>query len=233
MQSILPDTILADGSIVPRPGISPVIKLGNDPVAAPPPAFTEAANLFNNVQGGAGFMAGVDNGIDPTADPFIDIGAFSQMRFLGIGANETTGQQRVPVVITSIHDNTAGFNVRGVSQFTAIDGDTTAPAAGDGGLIYFGGNTVTSFNAFDPRQGNAFDNVDAKYLSRIEMQGGGIIHYVPLSTSTTLTAADLPDFQKAGNFPSVNGQPNPLNFADAVQRQQGVDDLELEPVELP
>ena len=35
-------------------------------------------------------------------------GVDSEMRFVGIGGNETTGQQRIPVIMTSIHDSTVG-----------------------------------------------------------------------------------------------------------------------------
>ena len=86
---------------------------------------------------------GVDNGVDPPRTARSTSVLTSQIRILGIGGNQTTGQQRVPVVITSISDNTVGTTVRGVKQFTAIDGNTAAPARpGDGGLIYFGGNSL-------------------------------------------------------------------------------------------
>src|SRR5262249_5851248 len=101
VQSALPGTLLANGSSIPRPGESVIIKLGSSGGAAPTPAFTQAANITTEDFGGAGFIAGVDNGVDPTTDPLVDVGANSQMRFLGIGGNETTGQQRVPVIITS------------------------------------------------------------------------------------------------------------------------------------
>jgi hypothetical protein len=86
VQSALPDTLLANGSRIPRPGESVIIKLDSRE-AAPTEAFTTAANITAEDAAGAGFISGVDNGVDVTADPTIDIGVFSQMRFLGIGAN--------------------------------------------------------------------------------------------------------------------------------------------------
>ena len=214
LQSNLADTLLANGSRIPRPGEPLIIKLDSRGNAAPPETFTEAANITAEVFAGAGFIAGVDNGVDPPADPYIDAGLHSQLRILGIGGNETTGQQRVPVVITSIHDNTVGTTVRGVKLYQAIDGDTLTPAAGDGGLIYFGGNTQADFNILDPRAGNLIDNADLKYLSRVEMQGGGTINYLDLNASGSFDALDDPNSQKRGVFPNLaNGQPDPRNFA--------------------
>ena len=63
---------------------------------------------------GAGFVVGVDDGIDPPGGDLVDPGAYSQLRILGIPGNQTTGQQRVPVIITSLRDGTVGTTVRGV-----------------------------------------------------------------------------------------------------------------------
>ena len=63
---------------------------------------------------GAGFVVGVDDGVDPPASPLVDPGAYSELRILGIPGNQTTGQQRVPVIITSLRDDTVGTTVRGV-----------------------------------------------------------------------------------------------------------------------
>ena len=46
----------------------------------------------------------------------IDPGAYSEIRILGIPGNQTTGQQRVPVIITSLRDDTVGTTVRGVQM---------------------------------------------------------------------------------------------------------------------
>ncbi len=46
--------------------------------------------------------------------PLVDPGAYSELRILGIPGNQTTGQQRVPVIITSLRDDTVGTTVRGV-----------------------------------------------------------------------------------------------------------------------
>ncbi|MFO0910304.1 MAG: hypothetical protein U0794_18500 [Isosphaeraceae bacterium] len=213
VQSALPGTLLADGSKIPLPGESVIIKLDNNGNAPPTPAQTQSPTLTTENFGGAGFIAGVDNGVDPTTDSTVDVGAYSQMRFLGIGGNQTTGQQRVPVVITSINDNTVGTTVRGVKLFTAIDGNTQAPAAGDGGLIYFGGNMLHNYSVLDPRAGSLIDNADIRYISRIELQGGGLVDYIDLDASNAFDAADNPYSTKGGAFtPLANGQPNPNSY---------------------
>ena len=57
------------------------------------------------VNAGAGFIVGVDNGVDPPASPLLGSGMDSVIRFVGIPGNETTGQARVPVILTSLLDN--------------------------------------------------------------------------------------------------------------------------------
>ena len=203
IQSALPGTILANGQTIARPGESVLVKmLGTGP-------GTATAGSTNADNGGAGFLFGVDDGIDPPADPTIDQGNNSQLRILGIGGNETTGQSRVPVIMTSVYDNTVGKTVRGVDMSHLIESSNQAPAPGDGGLIYFGGNSLTTYNAFDIREGNKIDNADIRYITRIEMQGGGNIDFIGAAGSTTL--ANVND-QRAGVLPNLpDGSPNPLN----------------------
>ena len=120
-------------------------------------------------------------------------GSASQIRILGIGGNETTGQVRVPVILTSLRDNTVGKTIRGISQFKIFNNDPlkaanfdyNTPAAGDGGYIYFGGNSLTDYNLLDPRDGSLIDNADIRYMTRIELQGGGIVDTSGLSTDPT------------------------------------------------
>ena len=45
-------------------------------------------------------------------------------------------------------------------------------------MIYFGGNSLTSYNLTDPRSGSIIDNADISYITRIEQQGGGIVYGV-------------------------------------------------------
>ena len=54
----------------------------------------------------------------------------SQIRFTGIGGNETSGQQRVPVIVTSLRDNTVGRTIRGISQFKIWNNDPLKGAKG-------------------------------------------------------------------------------------------------------
>ena len=151
---------------------------------------------------GAGFVVGVDDGVDPPGSPLIDPGAYSELRILGIPGNQTTGQQRVPVIITSLRDDTVGTTVRGVVmddiwnsapvlQYIAARHGTTlnlnTPAAGDGGYIYIGAESLNEYDPTDPLEGSIIDNADISYMSRIEIQGGGIID----STSGTPNATTL------------------------------------------
>ncbi len=240
IQSLLPGTILADGSVVPSPGESVVVKMLND--------FSpwDAGNLGTygstgdniltgaSVDGGAGFIVGVDDAIDPpstTGSPLIDPGAGSQIRILGIAGDSTTGQQRVPVILTSLRDNTVGVTVRGIQEFSIYNndplftslGDTffnpqAAPAPGDGGYIYIGGNSLTDYNLQDPRDGSLIDNADISYMTSIQIQGGGIVDQDP-------TQALDPETTKLGQTPATQfnsdmamtiSDSNLSNFSDAA-----------------
>ncbi len=185
IQAGLPDTLLADGTRIAKPGEAGLVKLLNtrttvlgDGILGMP-----GGNVGSNVFGGAGFLFGFDNGVDPTADPLLDPGFFTQLRITGIGGNETTGQPRVPVTITSLRDDSVGRTIRGVNlnssasaAYLASVGFAGAAAAGDGGVIGFGAHTLSDYNLMDPRDGNLIDNADIRYISRIEMQGGGWVY---------------------------------------------------------
>jgi hypothetical protein len=183
IQSSLPDTPLADGSRVAKPGESVLVKLLNDGrnplgdgVNGQP-----ASTIASSYNAGAGFLVGIDNGVDPTPDRLVDPGVMSQIRILGIGGNETTGQPRVPAIITSVRDDSVGRVIRGVRLNSAADptylanhGYTgSSPQAGDGGVIGFGGHSLSDYNLLDPRDGNLIDNADIRYITRIDIQGGG------------------------------------------------------------
>ena len=60
------------------------------------------------------------------ASPLVDPGAYSELRILGIPGNQTTGQQRVPVIITSLRDDTVGTTVRGVVMDNIFNSYPTA-----------------------------------------------------------------------------------------------------------
>ncbi len=190
LQSTLPGTILADGTTVAAPGVPLVIKLQGG-FAPEAPGTNPTPAIPNSFTGGAGFIVGVDNGIDPPAlDPLVDPGAFSQIRIVGIGANQTTGQTRIPVIITSIHDSSVGTTVGNMVMNQAIPGDGQAPARGDGGIIYFGGNSLTSYNLQDPRSGSLIDNADIRYITRIEQQGGGVLYTFDTNNSGNFSIGD-------------------------------------------
>ncbi len=220
LQSTLPGTVLADGTVVAAPGVPLVVKLINvDPrtqFGSQPPAETlgmvPGAQISNSYQQGAGFVVGIDNGIDPPADlgDLVDPGAFSDIRIVGIGANQTTGQARVPVIITSIYNDTVGTSVNGVTQDQVIPGNTTAPKAGDGGVIYFGGNSLTSYNLTDPRYGSIIDNADISDITRIEQQGGGLVYGFSLNGTNALTNS----YNTLFGLPQGGG----VNFADQYNR---------------
>jgi hypothetical protein len=207
LQSTLPGTVLADGTTVAAPGVPLIIKLLN--VGSQPQAETlgavPTANILNSYQQGASFVVGVDNNVDPPADSLVDPGAFSEIRVVGIGGNQTTGQARVPVVITSAHDNTVGTTVNGVQMYNLITGDQTLPTAGDGGIIYYGGNSLTNYNLFDPRSGPIIDNADLKYMTRVEQQGGGLIYGV---NGTVGGTAFLPTYDNLFGLPLASVGPN-------------------------
>ena len=168
----MPGLILANGESVARPGESLLVKLLNSSAGPIGDGVVgQGSGLTANNATGAGFSVGYDNGIDPTTDSLIDSGVNSQIRILGIGGNETTGQLRVPVIITSMNDSSVGKTVRNVNLNVATSGPQVAPAPGDGGTFLFGGQQLTSYNLYDPRQGSIIDNADIKYITRIEQVG--------------------------------------------------------------
>ena len=94
------------------------------------------------------------------------------------------------MIITSLRDDTVGTTVRGVQMDNIFNScpiadihqapnyagqSLTTPAAGDGGYIYIGGNSLTEYDPTNPFDGSIIDNADISYMSRIEVQGGGII----------------------------------------------------------
>ena len=248
IQAALPGTMLADGTTIPSPGKSVIVKLFNDNT----PNDAGAANLTTNFgstgipavqNAGAGFVVGVDDGVDPPGNsPLVDQGAGSALRILGIPGNQTTGQQRVPVIITSLRDGTVGDTVRGVVMDNiwnsapveqANAGGTplnlTTPAAGDGGYIYIGAESLNEYDPTNPLEGSLIDNADISYMSRIEIQGGGIIDSVnnitgtpgaPSQTTTnwltTLNGYQLPVNQLNSAFAFTISDSNLSGFADAA-----------------
>jgi hypothetical protein len=184
LQSALPGTLLANGETIARPGEPLVVKLMSDetPNGAGTLSQFGSQGVGASVNVGAGFAIGVEDGVDPPASPFVDPGVNSELRILGIAGNETTGQQRVPVIMTSLRDNTVGTTVRGVTMDKIYNNDPlfpardlNTPAKGDGGYIYYGGLGAKSYDLTDPRAGSVINNADIRDLTRIEVQGGGVI----------------------------------------------------------
>jgi large repetitive protein len=230
IQAALPGTLLADGETIPSPGQSVVVKLyneftPNDAGAANLATDFGSSGIGSTENAGAGFIVGVDDGVDPTPSPTVDPGAYSELRILGIPGNETTGQQRVPVIITSLRDDTVGTTVRGVvmddiwnaapvQEYQAAQAGTTlnltTPAAGDGGYIYIGGNSMTEYDPTDPFDGSLIQDADISYMTRIEVQGGGII-----DTGAANGNSELPDvwqYEENGYYSPANQVNAPMAF---------------------
>ena len=121
IQAALPGTLLADGETIPSPGQSVIVKLLNDKT----PNDAGLANLARlrldrdqrrrERRSGVRRRRGRRRRSRPRS-PLVDPGAYSELRILGIPGNQTTGQQRVPVIITSLRDDTVGTTVRGVAD---------------------------------------------------------------------------------------------------------------------
>ena len=197
IQSAVPGTLLANGETIPSPGQSVIVKMLNDEA----PNNVGAANLATTFgstgtgasqNAGAGFAFGVEDGVDPPTSPLVDPGAYSELRILGIPGNQTTGQQQVPVILTSLRDDTVGTTVRGVvmddifNDFPTaaivaglggvnVGTNLTTPEPGDGGYIFIGGLSMTEYDPTSPFEGSIINNADISYMTRIEVQGGGII----------------------------------------------------------
>ncbi len=210
LQSTLPGTVLADGTVVPGPGVPLIVKTlnnGNSPVPAYVSGANPGANETASWSGGAGFIVGIDDGTDPPTpvEELVDDGAFSQIRILGIPANQSTGQVRVPVIITSAHDSSIGTTVGSVVMNQVIPGDTILAKAGDGGLIGFGGNSLTSYDLQDPRSGSIIDNADIKYMTEIEQQGGGIAYVDDLNGDMSFSNQNDDPWDTKAGIPVLTG----------------------------
>uniref|UniRef100_UPI00301CE5A3 right-handed parallel beta-helix repeat-containing protein n=1 Tax=Paludisphaera sp. TaxID=2017432 RepID=UPI00301CE5A3 len=186
IQSALPGTLLADGTRIANPGASVVVKLLTENTNV------RSGNVDNGpvdgaaVWGGAGFLIGVDDGVTSDVNPLIDPGVNSQIRILGVPGDQSIGQQRVPVIITSLRDTTVGTTARGVvnnrilnsypvGPYTRYAGQSlTEPQPGDGGFITVGANSRTTDDLTDPRGGSLIDNADIRYISGVAVEGGGL-----------------------------------------------------------
>ena len=120
IQAALPGTLLADGETIPSPGQSVIVKLLNDNTPNDAGSPTWRSNYGSTGIAGRperrGGLRRRRRRRRRSARPArsVDPGAYSELRILGIPGNQTTGQQRVPVIITSLRDDTVGTTVRGV-----------------------------------------------------------------------------------------------------------------------
>src|SRR5208283_6060003 len=88
---------------------------------------------------------------------------------------------------------------------------------GDGGYIYIGSNSLTTYNLTDPREGSLIDNADVSYMTRIEIQGGGIVDETSTVTDPGVWLGTKSGY---GNDPFGPSSPSPLeqlNTAMAVR----------------
>ncbi len=114
--------MLANGETIPSPGQSVIVKLLNDTAPHDAGAANLATTFGSTGTGACARMPGPGSrsasktvSIRPPS-PLVDPGAYSELRILGIPGNQTTGQQRVPVILTSLRDDTVGTTVRGVAM---------------------------------------------------------------------------------------------------------------------
>ena len=118
--------MLADGETIPSPGQSVVVKLLNDDTPNgdghrwPSSARPGSRHRRRRTPGPASSSASTTASTRP-ASPLVDPGAYSQIRILGIPGNQTTGQQRVPVIMTSLRDGTVGTTARGVKMYNIFN----------------------------------------------------------------------------------------------------------------
>ena len=221
IQAALPGTLLADGETIPSPGQSVIVKLLNDNTPDGAGSLTGNGATGNAaIQDlGAGFDIGADDGVDfapGNGEGFHDPGVNSELRILGIPGNQTTGQQRVPVIITSLRDDTVGTTVRGVAMFNILENDPiytqiinpgaslTTPAPGDGGIIYIGGNSTPEYDPTNPFDGSVIQDADISYMTRIEEQGAGLDY---AAEGSTITAGQWEQEKQGG--------PNPIDQANS------------------
>ncbi len=234
IQAALPGTVLADGETIPSPGQSVIVKVLNDNTPDGAGSLTGNGATGNAaIQDlGAGFDIGVDDGVDaPTpGEGFHDPGVNAELRILGIPGNQTTGQQRVPVIITSLRDDTVGTTVRGVAMFNILENDPiytqiinpgaslTTPAAGDGGIIYIGGNSMPEYDPTDPFDGSIIQDADISYMTRIEEQGAGLDY---ATGGSTITAGEWEQEKQGGPNP-IDQDNSPMVFTVS---QSNLDDF--------
>ncbi len=120
IQAALPGTLLADGETIPSPGQSVIVKLYNDEHAQRRRHRQPGDELRLDGRRGvreraarASSSASTTASIPP-ASPTRRSGCVFRAPHPGHPGNQTTGQQRVPVIITSLRDDTVGTTVRGV-----------------------------------------------------------------------------------------------------------------------
>src|SRR5262249_21973454 len=124
-----------------------------------------------------------------------------------------------------------GTTVRGVQMFNILNSlptfafnpqfagqSFTVPKPGDGGILYIGGNSMTEYDPTNPFDGSIISNADISYMTRIEVQGGGIVNsFNDISAkpgSPTTSTADWWD-QLSGYLAPVNQLNSPMSLTIA------------------
>jgi hypothetical protein len=125
----------------------------------------------------------------------------------------------VPVIITSLRDDTVGTTVRGVVMDDILNSDpiyTTlinpgaslnTPEAGDGGYIYIGGESLTEYDPTNPFDGSVISNADISYMTRIEIQGGGGI----IDSTNADGTPGAPTLTSTDWYDTLTGYLDPVN----------------------
>ena len=214
IQAALPGTLLADGETIPSPGQSVIVKLYNDNT----PNDVGAANLATNF-GSTGIPGRSKRRSrvrrrrrrrrrSPRPQPAGRSWCLLRAAHPG---NSRQPDDR-PAARSGDHHVTARRHGRHHGprrrhgqyleqrprqsmlhrgrprRFTS-----TTPAAGDGGYIYIGAESLNEYDPTNPLEGSLIDNADISYMSRIEIQGAGsLIPSTPLRPRQVLPPSRIP-----------------------------------------
>ena len=178
--------MLADGSVIPSPGQSVMVKLFNDYDSerfrlARPVRLNGRQPASRPASGGAGFLVGVDDGGRSRSQPAGRSGCLHPVAHPGHSgqpdhrtaaraghldlAPRRHGRRHRPwshderhlQLVAESDFRTVGPTVR---RPPGTHQTLTTPRPGDGGYIYIGGNSLTDYDLTDPLDGSLIDNAD-------------------------------------------------------------------------